>query len=234
MYCHGDPNPRPIKTWLIKGLIPAQGHGLLSGQWGTFKSFMALELSASVMTGQPFLDRLVKRQCGVLFLAAEGQSEMRPRLEALVREKCGGMARAPFRWFEDVPLLLQPDGLSLLVAMGKLAAESLQQEFGLPLGLVLIDTIAASAGFTGMGAENDNAINQRLMNVLRACVAANELLLTFWKNSSAFLNKDTPSNNCYDLGGWRGPIVKFHSGWNGSPVMSRDFIAALLTLMPFW
>src|SRR4029077_9358306 len=23
-------------------------------------------------------------------------------------------------------------------------------------------------------------------------------------------------------------------GWNGSPVMSSDFIAALLTLMPFW
>jgi hypothetical protein len=167
MHAHGDPDPRPIKAWAIKGLLQAQGHGLLSGQWGTYKSFIALELAGSLMTGQPFLDRLVKRQCGILFLAAEGQHEMRIRLEALVREKCGGMSRAPFRWFEDVPVLLQPDGLALLVAMGKRAAASLQQEFGLPLGLVIIDTIAASAGYAGPGAENDNAINQRLMNVLK-------------------------------------------------------------------
>jgi hypothetical protein len=125
------------------------------------------------MTGQPFLDRLVKRQCGVLFLAAEGQHEMRIRLGALVQEKCGGMSRAPFRWFEDVPVLLQPDGLALLVAMGRAAAASLQQEFGLPLGLIIVDTIAASAGYNGIGAENDNAVNQRLMNVLK--LAAQQL-----------------------------------------------------------
>jgi hypothetical protein len=50
--------------------------------------------------------------------------------------------------------------------MGRTAAASLQ-EFGLPLGLIIIDTIAASAGYAGVGAENDNAINQRLMNVLK-------------------------------------------------------------------
>lgn len=165
MYAHGEPDPRPIKAWTIKGLVQTQGHGLLSGQWGTYKSFIALELAGSLMTGQPFLGRLVKRQCGVLFLAAEGQHEMRIRLAALVQEKCGGMSRAPFRWFEDVPVLLQPDGLALLVAMGKQAAASLQQEFGLPLGLIIIDTVAASAGYNGIGAENDNAVNQRLMNV---------------------------------------------------------------------
>src|SRR5262249_30278199 len=34
MFCHGDPDPRPLKSWAIKGLMPAIGHGLLSGQWG--------------------------------------------------------------------------------------------------------------------------------------------------------------------------------------------------------
>jgi AAA domain len=48
-----------------------------------------------------------------------------------------------------------------------------QQEFGLPLGLIIIDTIAASAGYNGIGSENDNAINQRLMNVLK--LAAQQL-----------------------------------------------------------
>ena len=53
------------------------------------------------------------------------------------------------------------------------AAASLQEEFGLPLGLTIIDTIAASAGYSGLGAENDNAINQRLMNILK--LAAQQL-----------------------------------------------------------
>src|SRR5262249_7018928 len=34
LYAHGDPDPRPLKAWLIKGLIPQIGHGLMSGQWG--------------------------------------------------------------------------------------------------------------------------------------------------------------------------------------------------------
>jgi hypothetical protein len=32
LYAHGDADPRPLKQWLVKGLIPQVGHGLLSGQ----------------------------------------------------------------------------------------------------------------------------------------------------------------------------------------------------------
>jgi hypothetical protein len=167
MYCHGDPDPRPLKSWLVKKLMSTVGHGLLSGQWGTGKTFLALELASCVMTGQPFLGLLIKRQCGVLFLAAEGADEVRIRLEAMVQEKCGGMPRAPFRWYEITPVLLQRDAADKLIAMARQAHESLQAEFGLPLGLIIIDTVAASAGYSTPGAENDNAINQALMNVLR-------------------------------------------------------------------
>jgi len=168
MYAHGDADPRPLKDWLIKRLIPAAGHGLLSGQWGAYKTFMALDLAGALMTGQPFLGLTVKRQCGVLFLAAEGADEMRLRIEAVVRNKCGNMQRAPFRWYETVPTLLQPGAVDKLVAMAQQADDSLQAEFGLPLGLILIDTIAASAGYNLPGAENDNAVGQAIMNVLKA------------------------------------------------------------------
>jgi len=172
MFCHGDSDPRPLKSWAIKGLMPAVGHGLLSGQWGTGKTFLALELASTLMTGQPFVGRLIKRQCGVLFLAAEGADEIRLRLDALVREKCGGMPRAPFRWYDAVPVLLQPGATDKLIAMARQADESLQAEFGLPLGLIIIDTVAASAGYSTPGAENDNAVNQALMNVLRTVAQA--------------------------------------------------------------
>ena len=168
LYAHGDPDARPIKSWLIKGLIPAVGHGLMSGQWGAGKTFVFFDLAASLSTGQPWLGHVVKRQCGVLLIAAEGADEVRLRLDAVVREKCGNITRAPFRWYETAPLLLQKGAVKTLIAMARQAEASLQAEFGLPLGLIGIDTIAACAGYSRAGDEYDNAVGQAVMNVLKA------------------------------------------------------------------
>jgi AAA domain len=168
LYAHGDPDPRPLKAWLVKGLIPQVGHGLMSGQWGAGKTFTFFDLTAALSTGQPWLGHVVKRQCGVLLIAAEGADEVRLRLDAVVREKCGKMTRAPFRWYEMAPLLLHKGAVEKLIAMARQAEASLEKEFGLPLGLIGIDTIAACAGYSRAGDEYDNAVGQAVMNVLRA------------------------------------------------------------------
>src|SRR5262249_5723598 len=91
LYGHGDTDPRPLKAWLLKNLIPQVGHGLMSGQWGAGKTFVFFDLAAALNTGQPWLGHQVKRQCGVLLIAAEGADEVRLRLDAVVRKKCGNM-----------------------------------------------------------------------------------------------------------------------------------------------
>src|SRR5262245_10730410 len=168
LHAHGDPDDRPFKAWLIKHLIPQIGHGLMSGQWGGGKTFTFFDLAAALSTGQPWLGHVVKRQCGVLLIAAEGADEVRLRLDAVVREKNGGMVRAPFRWYETAPLLLNKGAVEKLIAMARQAEASLEDEFGLPLGLIGIDTIAACAGYSRAGDEYDNAVGQAVMNVLRA------------------------------------------------------------------
>ena len=60
LYSHGDPDPRPLQSWLVKRLIPAVGHGLLSGQWGAGKTFVLFDLASALSTGQPFLGYPVK------------------------------------------------------------------------------------------------------------------------------------------------------------------------------
>jgi hypothetical protein len=169
---HGDADPRPLKNWLVKHLIPACGHGLLSGQWGAGKTFVVFDLFAALATGQAFLGHPVKRQCGVLLIAAEGADEVRLRLDAVARAKCGSMARAPVRWYETAPMLLHKGSADILIAMARQADDSLQQEFGLPLGLVVIDTIAACAGYARAGDENDPAAGQAVMNTLKALAQA--------------------------------------------------------------
>ena len=76
--------------------------------------------------------------------------------------------RVPFRWYETTPMLLQKGAVETLIAMARQADHSLQQEFGLPLGLIVIDTVAACAGYTRAGDENDPAAAQAVMNVLKA------------------------------------------------------------------
>jgi hypothetical protein len=168
LYAHGDADDRPLKAWLIKHLIPGVGHGLMSGQWGAGKTFAFFDLAASLNTGQPWLGHVVKRQCGVLLIAAEGADEVRLRLDAVVREKCGNLTRAPFYWYETAPLLLHKGAVEKLIAMARQAEASLEKEFGLPLGLIGIDTIAACAGYARAGDEYDNAVGQAIMNVMKA------------------------------------------------------------------
>ena len=165
---HGDPGAEPHKRWLIKHLIPEVGKGLLSGQWGAGKTFVALELAGSLMTGQPFLGHTVKRQCGVLFIAAERAGDVLLRLDTLLREKCGNMAPAPFAWSKTAPLLLHKGAVEKLIAKARQAERRFEKEFGLPLGLIVIDTLAACAGYHRAGDENDNAVGQAIMNVLEA------------------------------------------------------------------
>jgi AAA domain len=138
----------------------------------TGKTFVMFDLASALMTGQPFLGHAIKRQCGVLLIAPEGANQVPLRLEAVVREKCGDMRRAPFCWYETAPMLLHHGSAEKLIAMARQAEDTLQREFGLPLGLIAIDTIAACAGYARAGDENDAAAGQAVMNVLKTVAQA--------------------------------------------------------------
>ena len=67
--------------WLVKGLFTAEGLGLLFGESGAGKSFLAVHLALCVAYGLPFFGRKV-RQGGVAFFAAEGGAGVGKRFYA--------------------------------------------------------------------------------------------------------------------------------------------------------
>jgi hypothetical protein len=84
---YGDNDTTPLVEWLVEQTLPRRGTAILAGQWGTYKSFMALDLAASLMIGSSFAGRKVARQGGTLFIAAEGSNTIRSRLMGVLQDK---------------------------------------------------------------------------------------------------------------------------------------------------
>lgn len=59
-------------TWLIPGLLPAHGIGMMYGESGSFKSFLALDMALSLAFGIPGQWNAPPVKNDVLFLAGEG------------------------------------------------------------------------------------------------------------------------------------------------------------------
>jgi AAA domain/Bifunctional DNA primase/polymerase, N-terminal len=162
---HGETDPTESRKELVAGLLPETGAALISGQWGTYKTFCGNDLAASVMTGTPFISFPVLRQGGVLWIACEGQAEVAIRITAAWEAK-GGTGKAPFAWVEASPRLLDPNASKVLAAIAKQAAERMQREFALPLALVMIDTVGKAAAAAKTGDLNDDVVVKAIMKVL--------------------------------------------------------------------
>ena len=162
---HTGMAPTPLR-WLIKGILPETGAALVAGQWGTFKTTVALDVSVSVMTGLPFAGRhRVKRRGAVLYIALEGESMLSARLAAIAAHR-GVSGPLPFAWRGDCPALTNKNAAAELCAIADEAAAELERNFGLPVVLIWIDTVITAAGYDE-GGDNDTAASQKVMSALR-------------------------------------------------------------------
>jgi hypothetical protein len=150
---------------LVKNMLPETGIAFLSGQWGTAKTFVALELAVAVARGMPFANQKVKRPGGVLYLAAEGSSQIPIRLKALKLKYPIAMFKVPmpFAWLDYCPPFVAPANSFSLMQFAKAVAEEMPKKHNVPLVLIIIDTLAAAANFKDA---NDAAEAQKVMNML--------------------------------------------------------------------
>ena len=145
--------------YLIKGILEKASNIVLFGQWNVGKSFVALDIAASIACGVTWCGRKVK-QGGVLYLGYEGVRALRKRIRAL----CG---KYPALDDRSIPLEWAPLRLPL-VHNTEGAAEMLHLlgEFRIKHGtlpsLVIVDPLQNALG----GDDGDAA----LMGALNAAV----------------------------------------------------------------
>src|SRR5262249_14303761 len=120
-YSLADGDPYANVEWMVDQMLPSKGHGILAGQWGMFKTLLAIDLSGAVMTGGTFAGRAVRRCGGALYFAPEGASEIHKRMTAWQREIAKSAAPLPFLWVDRCPVLLAKGTLEFLKAKAKRA-----------------------------------------------------------------------------------------------------------------
>lgn len=166
IYWHGQIDYRESRPQLIQDVLPEVGCGLMSGQWGTFKTFAADDMAHACMSGEPFLGHDVVRRGGVLFIAVEGANEVPIRMQAVIEDRGRIEGNAPFAWIEQCPPLTGKNAADEICRIAQLIAAQLKEWFGVPLVLIVIDTVIAGAGYSRDGQENDAAAGQAVMSTL--------------------------------------------------------------------
>ena len=143
----------------------------MSGQWGSFKTTAALDLSVSVMTGQPFAGQYrIKRKGAVLYFATEGAGTLQSRLAAIARHR-GAPEKLPFAWRGDCPLLTDRGAGQAITKYVDEAAVHFEHAYGVPITLIWVDTYITAAGLSSSGDDNDTAATQKAFNTLRFVAA---------------------------------------------------------------
>jgi hypothetical protein len=159
-----DDKPAPPPQWLVKLMILKQGIGLLSGKWGTHKTFAHVDLSLSLTTGTDFAGHKVEK-CGVLNLAYESAHAIKARFKHAKNKRHPSLLKPlPFAVVKYPPLLTARSTLDVMIETALAANEKMQKRWQVRLGLITIDTLVIA---TGGASDRDNAEAQQVMAILR-------------------------------------------------------------------
>lgn len=75
----------PKQSYLIDGVLPRYGVGFLAGQYGSYKSFIALDMAAHLVEGRAdWQGHPIVRGGSVIYVAAEGASGFNARTQAWI------------------------------------------------------------------------------------------------------------------------------------------------------
>jgi hypothetical protein len=150
-------------VYLIKGLLPPDGVAFLGCQSGAGKTFVATNLTVCLASGEPFFGRAVKERVGVVIVAAEGQGAIAARVE-VARRHITKESAPPIAWLARIPPLQSDFDVDAFASRLAAAGRHFKTTFGVRLGVVIIDTVAATFDLED---EDDNSEAARTIRKMR-------------------------------------------------------------------
>lgn len=138
----GDPMKEP-EPGIIEDILPGSGTGMIGGQSSVGKSFLVSHLAICVASGQPFFGKEIETQVGVFVLALEGEEGFPRRLFA-AKQAMGITKALPIAYKHEAPDFSKPEEVDQFIMYLSVINERFKRDFGVPLGLVVVDTMAAA------------------------------------------------------------------------------------------
>lgn len=149
----GDLAFDPNGAWLVDGLFPRRGVGILFGQSGSLKSFAVLHLCTAIALGTPWAGRDCERG-PVVYIAAEGKAGLAKRFAGL-RKRCALPRNIPISVISVAPNL----------GTGSDDADALRAAIegaSIKPALIVVDTLSQSLGAAD---ENGSGMQVFLQNM---------------------------------------------------------------------
>ncbi len=202
---------KPVKPrrWHVKGLIPSEQVTMLSGDGGTGKSLIALQLAVSTATGEQWLGNDVRAGLAMFVSAEDSRDELHRRLSAIGDMR--GMNRLLLCSLagEDALLAVPRDRSNVLTRTPLF--DDLDTRIGIERpALVVFDTLADFFG----GNENDRAQARQFVGILRGLAIRHKCAVLLLSHPSV-------------AGMASGVGTSGSTGWNNS-VRSRLYLSRVV------
>ena len=167
---HGDAWSKEV-NWLYYETLPAMGVAVIVGPPNSGKTFVELELARSLGTGKPFFGVEPDEKCGTVFLFAGTEGSGLPRRLAALQEDSPLPISAT-----TVEDLSSRNALDNLMATLKEEAARMDLLFGVPLKLVVLETLSASGLL--LDEQNNAEAGRAMSNLAKIALAMGLLFVT--------------------------------------------------------
>jgi AAA domain len=149
LYFFDECSNEPSKPWLIKDVIACDEDSLWFGAPGSLKSSLLTDIAVHLAAGTDWRGHKIKASAGVVYFAFERAGLTRRRLAA--HAKRDGLKNLPVAVAGDIIDLID-QGCAEMILGGIKEAEA---RFGVPVGLIILDTYAK--GIAAGGGDEDKA-----------------------------------------------------------------------------
>jgi hypothetical protein len=145
--------------WLIRDTIPENAYVMLHAPWGTYKTFVALDMALSVAVGYPMdpVHEGIEKTGKVLFAAGEGRSQVVKRVRAWEALHWHG---------QEIDDLVLTDPVPAITEEIEPFIEGALQRSPLGYRMVVLDTVGRSMQGTNENSQENASAFTRLVEVL--------------------------------------------------------------------